>query len=277
MQSTTSQKMIEALTLIFVRYGYPFTLKSDNAAQFVSEEFEEFLSKNGIEHRTSPPLWPQANGEVERQNRTLLKVLKIAQVEGKRWKDELNKFLLAYQTTPHSTTGMTPASLMFGRELKTKLPELRPNKSVLDESIRGRDWKHKLSSKFYADKQRNATFNPVVPGDKVLLKNTKSSGKLAPNFEPQPYTVQTKEGQELTLKADDGTVYRRNSSFVKLYKTPGEPESSTPEQSSKEGKNSSPAPVIPESNTASSTAETRTRPSRATKLPARFKDFVLDK
>ena len=203
MQSTTSQKMIEALTPIFVRYGYPFTLKSDNAAQFVSEEFEEFLSKNGIEHRKSPPLWPQANGEVERQNRTLLKVLKIAQVEGKRWKDELNKFLLAYRTTPHSTTGMTPASLMFGRELKTKLPELRPNKSVLDENIRDLDWNHKLSSKFYADKQRNATFNPVVPGDKVLLKNTKSSGKLAPNFEPQPYTVQTKEGQELTLKADD--------------------------------------------------------------------------
>ena len=50
LQSTTSQKMIEALTPIFVRCSYPFTLKSDNAAQFVSEELEEFLSKNGIEH-----------------------------------------------------------------------------------------------------------------------------------------------------------------------------------------------------------------------------------
>ena len=134
-----------------------------------------------------------------------------------------------------------------------------------------------MSSKFYADKQRNATFNPVVPGDKVLLKNTESSGKLAPNFETQPYTVQTKEEQELTLKADDGTVYGRNCYIVKPYKTPREPESSTPEKSSKEGKHSSPAPVIPESNTASSTAETRTRPTRATKLPGRFKDFVLDK
>ena len=131
---------------------------------------------------------------------------------------------------------MTPASVMFGRELKTKLSELRPNKSVLDENIRDLDWNHKLSSKFYAEKRRNATFNPVVPGDKVLFKNTKSSGKLAPNFEPQPYTVQTEEGQELTLKADDYTVYKRNSSFVKPYKTTGEPESSTPEQSSKEEK-----------------------------------------
>ena len=63
-----------------------------------------------------------------------------------------------------------------------------------------------LSSKFSADKQRETTFNSVVPGNKVLLNNSKSSGKLAPNFEPQPYTVQTKEGQELTLKADDSTV-----------------------------------------------------------------------
>ena len=52
----------------------PHSLKSDNGAQFiVNEEFERFLREANIEHRTSPPLWPQANGEVERQNRTLLK------------------------------------------------------------------------------------------------------------------------------------------------------------------------------------------------------------
>lgn len=62
MRSTTSQKMIEALTPIFARYGYPFSLKSDNGSQFVSEEFEKFLIDHAIEHRTSSPLWPQANG-----------------------------------------------------------------------------------------------------------------------------------------------------------------------------------------------------------------------
>ena len=59
-------------------------MKSDNGLQFVSQVVKDFLVEHGIEHRTSPPLWPQANGEVERQNRTLLKVLKVAQVEGKR-------------------------------------------------------------------------------------------------------------------------------------------------------------------------------------------------
>ena len=39
----------------------------------MSEEFGTFLKTNGIQHtcRTSKPLWPQTNGEVERQNRSL--------------------------------------------------------------------------------------------------------------------------------------------------------------------------------------------------------------
>ena len=31
------------------RYGFPFTLKSDNGPQFCCEEFEKFLSDHGIE------------------------------------------------------------------------------------------------------------------------------------------------------------------------------------------------------------------------------------
>ena len=97
--------MVDVLTQIFSRYGFPFTLKSDKGPQFCCAEFEKFLSDHGIEHLTSPPLWPQANGHVERQNRTLLKTLKVAHVEGKNWREELQKFLLAYRTTPQTSTG----------------------------------------------------------------------------------------------------------------------------------------------------------------------------
>ena len=81
-----------------------------------------------------------------------------------------------------------------------------------------------LAGKMYGDKRRHAVDNPIVPGDKVLVKNSNSTGKLTPYFETEPYTVQTKEGQELTLKSAEGVVHRRNSSFVKPYNTPEEPE-----------------------------------------------------
>ncbi|XP_022783273.1 uncharacterized protein K02A2.6-like [Stylophora pistillata] len=65
MRLTTTPKIIIALREIFSRFGNPHSLKTDNGPQFVSKEFEEFSRECGIEHRRSPALWPQANGEVE--------------------------------------------------------------------------------------------------------------------------------------------------------------------------------------------------------------------
>ena len=81
---------------MFTCYGYLFKVKSNNGPQFISLLFKDFRVKQGIEHQTSPPLWPQGNGEVERQNRTLLKAIKVVQVEGKRLEDKLQNFLLAF-------------------------------------------------------------------------------------------------------------------------------------------------------------------------------------
>ena len=41
--------------------------------------------------------------------------------------------------------------LMFGREIWTKLPELRRDKVVLNKEIGERDWGNKVSQKVYAD------------------------------------------------------------------------------------------------------------------------------
>ena len=75
----------------------------------------DYLRENDIEHRRSTPLWPQANGEVERQNRHLLKAMKIVKLEGKSMAGALNTYLMAYRTTPHSTTGVSPSQLFFGK------------------------------------------------------------------------------------------------------------------------------------------------------------------
>ena len=113
------------LERMFSVHGIPLSIKTDNAANLVSDQFEEFLKVNGVWlHSNTTPLWPQANGEVERQNRTLLKALKIGHAEGKNMKRELYRFLLAYNSTPHQTTGVAPAELLFGRKIRTKMPEL---------------------------------------------------------------------------------------------------------------------------------------------------------
>ena len=143
--SFTAAHTRRMLDKIFATHGLPFSVTSDNGPQFVSKELREYLHENGIIHRKVTPRWAQANREVERQNRSMLKVMKIAQGQGKNWRNELIKYLLAYRTTPHSSTGISPAELLFGRKLRTKLPELRPCE-VNDEGLRDRDWAQQVSN-----------------------------------------------------------------------------------------------------------------------------------
>ena len=69
--------------------------------------------------------------------------MRIAQAEGKDWKDEVRKYLVAYRSTPYTTTGVSPAELLFGRKMRTKLPELR--EEVIASEVRERQWNESKS------------------------------------------------------------------------------------------------------------------------------------
>ena len=103
LKSVLSSDIIDCLDHVFAIHGIPQSLKMNNRPQFVSSVFKDYLKSNDVRHLTSTPLWPQSNGEVERQNRSL-KSMRIAQATGKDWRKELNKFLLAYPSTPHTVT-----------------------------------------------------------------------------------------------------------------------------------------------------------------------------
>ena len=217
LKSTTSAKIIEAIAPMFARFGVPFSLRTDNGPQFVSEEFESFLQAHGVAHRRTMPLWPQANSEVERQNRSLLKSLQIANLEGKNWRTELVTWLAAYRSTLQATTGATPFYLMFGWEMRMKLPELRRETvEVPREEVRDRYWSNKLKGKAYADARRGATSKFIRIGDTVLLKAEKSN-KFSTNFRPSPFKVVQKTGIEVTVRNEAGEEFRRNAAFIKQY------------------------------------------------------------
>ena len=60
---------------------------------------------------------PQTDGLVERFNWTLKNMLtKLVAARGKNWDRLLSPVLLAYHTTPHSSSGETPFFLMYGRD-----------------------------------------------------------------------------------------------------------------------------------------------------------------
>ncbi len=85
--STTTSNMIDSLKGIFSRHGLPTTLKSDNGPQFRSDE------GNGIKHLKTTPKWAQANGKVECQNASIMKRIRIVQLEGLDWQSNSGSML----------------------------------------------------------------------------------------------------------------------------------------------------------------------------------------
>jgi transposase InsO family protein len=109
MKTVTTATVIEKLESVFTTHGIPEVIVSDNGPQFVSGEFRAFCETKGIRHRKVTPLWPAANAEIERFFRTLGKAVRTAHVEGRNWRREMFVFLLNYRSTPHCTTGVSPA------------------------------------------------------------------------------------------------------------------------------------------------------------------------
>ena len=92
-------------------------LVSDNGKQFDNSAFRDFCLELGIKNHYSSPAHPQANGQVEVTNLTLLKIIKTW-LEGAKgiWPDKLPSVLWAYRTTVRTPTGETPFRLADGTD-----------------------------------------------------------------------------------------------------------------------------------------------------------------
>ncbi|MEW8548477.1 MAG: DDE-type integrase/transposase/recombinase, partial [Candidatus Thiodiazotropha sp.] len=220
MKNTSSERIVEALENMFSRHGYPISITSDNGPQFRSAVYANYLKECGISQRRVTPLHPAANGEVERQNRSLLKRIRIAQAESKDWKKELRTYIFAYRTTPHSVTHVAPATLMYSRELRTKLPQVNTFGSVpYDEELRDTDAMNKVKNKLYVDEKRGARESDLETGGKVLVKKERKN-KMDTPFVPVPYKLIDKHGNSCTVESPEGVQYKRNSTHVKRYEEP---------------------------------------------------------
>ncbi|XP_063626451.1 uncharacterized protein K02A2.6-like [Cydia splendana] len=213
----TSCQIIKLLKEIFSRLGYPVSITVDNGRQFVSEEFRSFCEECNIIVHNTVPYWPQMNGEVERQNRDIMKRLKISHLEKKDIKESLMEYLLMYNSTPHSSTDKSPSELFFRRQNRDKIPSIdRFESTTVDLGVRERDKIQKEKGKEYADKRRGATESSLAEGDKVYVKNMDKGHKLSSNYNPTPYTVQSATRGDISVKNDiTGQVLRRNVVHLK--------------------------------------------------------------
>lgn len=186
-----TQITIEKCREIFSRYGIPEVLVSDNGAQFTSNEFQQFLNMNGIIHKRSAPYHPATNGQVERNVQTFKNKLKTINCNRSEINKVLAHILLNYRRTPHATTGESPSSMMFNRQIRSRLDLMIPKKDVTDDDS--------------SVKQNQLNVRRVIVNDRVSVREYVEGNKYQFGI-----VVEVLGKLHYMVKLDDGRIWKRH-------------------------------------------------------------------
>ena len=194
LSTTTSSSVIQTMKAIFARHGVPEQVVTNHGPQYASREMKEFASSYGFCHITSSPLHPQGNGHAERMVQTVKRLLQDA--------DDSFMALLNYRSTPFPSCGLSPSELLYGRHLRTTLPQLDtkliPAWPYLSD-FRCNDQKLKQQQKIHYDRRhRTRLVPPLEEGSQVWItsgdQHTKGTIASEANT-PRSYIVNTPSGQ----------------------------------------------------------------------------------
>ena len=160
MNKITADATILQLRKIFATHGLPDKIVSDNGPTFISEKFADFCRMNGIIHCKSSIYHPQTNGLAERAVQTFkssIMKMSLGTIDQK-----VSRFLINYRSKPNTTTGVTPAELLLGRKLKTRI-------DLIHETVLTNVKKSQIAQKVNHD--IHSKYREFEVNDKVFVKN----------------------------------------------------------------------------------------------------------
>lgn len=235
----TAQTTVKVLWKHVIQvFGCPERILTDRGGAFESELMRELCQVYGCTKSRTTPYHPQGNGACERFNQTLLGLLNTLDQEGQtHWMERLPHLLQAYNNTPHSSTGLAPFYVLFGRHARLPAdvalgispPRVQASRDdwasqhqkllvaayrqTQGQMLRRQEWdQHRYNQR--------AKALPLVPGERVLCKNfrRRARGKLGPYWLPilfvvvsqlapdQPVYVIRQEGKDGPTR----TIHRNN-------------------------------------------------------------------
>lgn len=125
------------------RYGCPNEIHSDQGRQYESSLFRELCRLLEVKKCCTAPLHARSDGMVERMNRTVKEMLSkyTKPVYQRGWDIHLDFLTMAYNNTPHESTGVTPHRIVYGEEIRLPL-------DVVSEQINkdGESFTHEMST-----------------------------------------------------------------------------------------------------------------------------------
>ena len=198
LKTKSAEEITKHLTNFVCTYGPPKCIISDQGKEFINSTVQELCNRLEIIKRTTSPYNPRANGQTERTNQTITRLLiKHCDENPESWPETLNITLLAYNTSIHSSTNKTPFELLFGRKFGKfdnwiDLEKEKEKLAIENRELQLKqlyDETHEQAINNIAEAQTkqiksrsNASHDQLLKGDRVFIKNCKL---VKSKFEPE--------------------------------------------------------------------------------------------
>ncbi|KII60797.1 Retrovirus-related Pol polyprotein [Thelohanellus kitauei] len=180
-------------TQVVSRFGVPKTILTDQGTAFESKLFTHLCQHLGIEKLRSTAYHPETNGLVERSNKSIKELLRIAvQKDPSDWDMNLDTCLFALRTACNASTGLPPSKIVFGSE--TQLPK---NLSIQDTKMFSAESNHHV----YVQKLERVMKSTFQLVDQNLVK---SANKQKKSFDNKIYETKYVKGDYVLVKYQQG-------------------------------------------------------------------------
>ena len=221
--------LVDMMTRLFQDMGVPDSVTSDGGPEFKSDKFKSCLRQYGVQHRLTSVGFAHANTRAELAVKTAKRMLRDnMSPTGGLDNVAVTRAVLQYRNTPDRDTGLSPAYMLLGRQLKDFLPSkpnhLPPLSSHKDLSATWQnvaEWRELALAKRSAKDQENLSEHvkdhaPLALGDHVMVQN--QVGNNPKRWEKRGVIVNVLPNRQYQVRLDGSRrLTLRNRKFLRKF------------------------------------------------------------
>ena len=215
-----SNSLINACREIFTNYGAPEEISTDGGPQFIAQAFQQFLQSWNVEHRNSSAHYPQSNGRAELAVKSAKRIIYDNTLsDGSLNTDKAARAILQHRNTPLPDINLSPAQLLFHRELRYHLPSHPKHYQLHKSWIISRkqlEQKTSLRNQHIVENYNSSahSLKPLEIKTMVLINNTKPHSHS--RWDRQGIIVEVLPYRQYKVKINgSGRIVLRNRKFLK--------------------------------------------------------------
>ena len=216
----SADKLIKMLREFFANHGIPEEISSDGGLTYMAYETQKFLQDYGVHHRVSSVAFPHSNQRAELGCKSIKRMIRENTGPGGTLNsDKFLRAVMTYRNTADRDIGLSPAQIIFGRNLRDFMPSPLLRLKVAPEwRITIKERENSLRKRAIRNTEKLAIGTkylvPLKVGDWVSVQN--QTGNFPTRWDTTAEVVEVRPHDQYVVKTHgSGRFTVRNRKFLR--------------------------------------------------------------